>query len=235
MLHDHLQRGLAFKRQLAGEHFVHHDAERIDIRPVVDLGALGLLGRDIVHRADGLLHHAGLLRGREGRDAEVGQLGCAVAQDDDILRLDVLMDDAAGVRMHERAADLLCKEHRLLPGQAALFLQIFLEGDALDQLHDDIVRAVFAADVVHGDDVVMAELGDRLGLDREPLADIRVPGVFVLEYFYGDITVEHMAARAVDDRHAAHADHVDDLIPAAEQFADILIHMRLTPPLPRRG
>ena len=35
--------------------------------------------------------------------------------------------------------------------------------------------------------------------------------------------------------HAAHADHVDDLIPAAEQFADIFIHTGVTPPLPRRG
>lgn len=81
----------------------------------------------------------------------------------------------------------------------------------------------------------MAELGDCLRLDGKPLADIRVPGIFVLEYLNGDIAVEHVAARAVDDRHTAYADHVDDLIPAAEQFADILIHMRFTPPLPRRG
>ena len=102
-----------------------------------------------MHRADGLLHHAGLLRGGKGRDAEVGQLGGTVAQDDDVLRLDILMDDAAGVRMHQRAADLLREEHSLLPVQVAFSLQIFLEGHALDQLHDDIVRAVFAAHVEH--------------------------------------------------------------------------------------
>ena len=165
VLHDDLQCSFALKRQLAGEHLVHHNAERIDIRPVIDLGPFGLFRRDIMHRADGFLHHTRLLRGGKGCNAEVGQFCSAVPQDDNVLRLDVLVDNAAGMRMDERPADLLCKEYRFLPGQAALFLQILLEGNALNQFHDDIIRTVFAADIINRHDVVMAELCYGLRLD----------------------------------------------------------------------
>ena len=68
-----------------------------------------------MHRADGLLYHAGLLRGSERGNAEIGQLCRAVPQDDNVLRLNVLMDDAARVCVHECAGNLLSKENGLLP------------------------------------------------------------------------------------------------------------------------
>ena len=37
----------------------------------------------------------------------------------------------------------------------ALALQILLEGDALNQLHNDIIRAVLAADVEHGNNICL--------------------------------------------------------------------------------
>ena len=208
MLHYDLERGLALEREPAGQHLVHDHAERINIRPVGDLAALGLLGRDIVHRADGLLHHARLLRRREGRDAEIGQLCGAVAQDDDVLRLDVLMDDAARMRMNEGARDLFCEENTLLPRQAALLLKIFLEGHALDELHHDIIRAVLVSDVIDRNDIVMAELGDSTGLDGKALADVGVLGELLLEDLDRHISSEYGIARAVNYRHAADADHV---------------------------
>ena len=75
-----------------------------------------------MHRADGLLHHAGLLRGSERGNAEIGQLRRAIAQNDNILRLYVLMDDAARVCVHECPGNLLGEENGLLPGQMALAL-----------------------------------------------------------------------------------------------------------------
>ena len=224
VLHDDLERGFALKRQLAGQHFVHHHAERVQVGAVVDLAALGLLRRDIVHRADGLLHHAGLLRGSERGNAEIGQLCRTVPQDDNVLRLNVLMDDAARVCVHECAGNLLSEENGLLPRQMALALQILLEGDALDQLHNDIIRAVLAADVEHGNNIVVAQLGNGARLNGEPLADIRVLRELFFEHLECHIAPENGIPRPINDRHAADADDFLNLIASAEHTADIFIH-----------
>ena len=42
-------RGVAVEGRPPGQHFVHHDAKRVEVGPVVDLAALGLLGGNIVH------------------------------------------------------------------------------------------------------------------------------------------------------------------------------------------
>ena len=224
VLHDDLECGFALKRQLAGQHFVHHHAERVQVGAVVDLAALGLLRRDIVHRADGLLHHAGLLRGSERGNAEIGQLCGAVPQNDNVLRLNVLMDDAARVCVHECAGNLLSEDNGLLPRQMALALQILLEGDALDQLHNDIIRAVLAADVEHGNNIVVAQLGNGARLNGEPLADIRVLRELFFEHLECHIAPENGIPRPVNDRHAANADDFLNLIASAEHTADIFIH-----------
>ena len=225
VLHDDLERGFALERQLAGQHFVHHHAERVQVGAVVDLAALGLLRRDIVHRADGLLHHAGLLRGSERGNAEIGQLCRAVPQNDNVLRLHVLMDDATRVCVHERAGNLLGEENGLLPRQMALALQILLEGDALDQFHNDIIRAVLAADVEHGNNIVVAQLGNGARLNGEPLADIRVLRELLFEHLECHIAPENGIPRPVNDRHAADADDFFNLIASAEHTADIFIHI----------
>ena len=224
VLHDDLERGFALKRQLAGQHFVHHHAERVQVGAVVNFAALGLLRRDIVHRADGLLHHTGLLRGSERGNAEIGQLCRTVPQDDNILRLNVLMDDAARVCVHECAGNLLSEENGLLPRQMALALQILLEGDALNQLHNDIIRSVLAADVEHGNNIVVAQLGNGARLNGEPLADIRVLRELLFEHLECHIAPENGIPRPVNDRHAADADDFLNLIASAEHTADIFIH-----------
>ena len=54
-----------------------------------------------------------------------------------------------------------------------LALQILLEGDAsISSI--TIIRAVLA-DVEHGNNIVVAQLGNGARLNGEPLADIRVP------------------------------------------------------------
>ena len=53
--------------------------------------------------------------------------------------LDVAVDDAAAVGMLQRLGDLRCKVQCLTPVERPLLLHILLEGDALDQLHHDVV------------------------------------------------------------------------------------------------
>ena len=56
--------------------------------------------------------------------------------------LDVTVDDAAAVRVLKCLADLRGEVQGLAPVERALLLHILLEGNALDQLHDDVVDVV---------------------------------------------------------------------------------------------
>ena len=118
-----------------------------------------------MHRADGLVGGAGgadILPGKPG-DAEIGDLDGAVRQQHNVLRLDVTVYDALVVGMLERPQDLDREVDRFLPLDVLLLLDVFLKGDAVDVLHDDILQARAKADIVHLDDVGMGEDGNRLG------------------------------------------------------------------------
>ncbi len=67
----------ALEGQVAREHLVHDDAERVNVAARVDMTALGLLRRDVVDGTQRFLRQ-GVLRRLETRDAEVGDLDAAV-------------------------------------------------------------------------------------------------------------------------------------------------------------
>ena len=111
-------------------------------------------------------HKIRLLRERvggvgEAGDAEVSDLDAAVAKHHDVLRLDVAVDDAARMRVRERLHDLRDEVQRLTPVELAALFHILLERDAVDELHDDILRLA-AADVVDRDDIRVREHCDSL-------------------------------------------------------------------------
>ena len=85
------------KRTPAGEHFIKHHAQAVDIASRIDLlrGATGLLGRHISRRSKqaAVRSHrqiAGLLLGQ----AEIHQMRTASHVEHDVRRLDVAMDNA---------------------------------------------------------------------------------------------------------------------------------------------
>ena len=97
---------LAVERDVAGEHLEQHDPERVEVGLAGDVVAERLLGRDVVGRAE----HAAVGRQpvlvERARDAEVGDLRRALLVDEDVLRLDVAVDDAAlvgGARARARS------------------------------------------------------------------------------------------------------------------------------------
>ena len=153
---------VALKRQLAGEHFIEHYADGIDVGLAVGYVASRLLRSDIMHRADRLIGHGAGRLVREARDAEVGHLDGAVLKQHDVLRLDVAVDDAALVRVLQSAQHLRGEMERVLPFDDALTVDILLKGDAVDILHHDILDHVAEADVVHLYDVGVREHGDSL-------------------------------------------------------------------------
>ena len=173
--------------------------------------AQGFLGQCVT-----LIHHPG--------DAKVHDLHGAVFQHHDVVGLDVPVDDAPAVGVLQALGDLQGEVEGLLPVEDALFLHIFLQRDAVDQLHDDEVGAVGGGNVVDLHDVRVAQHGHGLALRPESAAEFLVSGEFVLEYFDGYQPVQPMAARFIDDSHAAGADDFQNLVAPVQQPSDVLIH-----------
>ena len=87
---------------LAGEHLVEHDAERVEVGLPGDGLPERLLGGDVVGRAEHAPGDRQAFLGERAGDAEVGDLGAAFLADQDVLRLDVAVHDH-GVRARRRA------------------------------------------------------------------------------------------------------------------------------------
>jgi hypothetical protein len=116
---DRLRRG-ATVRRLAGEHFVGHRAERVEIGARVD-GAVArcLLGAHVLRcaqRQAGLCDTLPASLAHRERDAKVGHQRLPVGQQH-ILRLQVAMDHAAPVRVVERLGNRTGQAHRFLNRQ----------------------------------------------------------------------------------------------------------------------
>ena len=189
------------------------------------MAAPGLFGGDIVHRPQSLLGEGGLGGGHDPGDAEIGHLDAAVTEDHDVLGFNVPVDDPPAVGVSQGPDDLGDEVQGLPPIQAALlFLHVLLEGDPVDELHDDIIQVVPLAHVVDGDDVGVGEHGHGLGLLVEAAAKLRVSRQVPLEDLDGHKAVEAMAVGLVHHRHAAHPDDVQDFITIVEYFTDVLVH-----------
>ena len=156
MLHRNGDEVLARERNLAGEQLVEHDTERVDVRLLVDVQALCLLGSDVVGGSEyrpGLGHPA--LHVERARDAEVGHLRLAVAVQEDVLGLDVAVDEAAAMREGEPARDLSRQLERSRDRQRLVLLDQPLEILPADELEDDELPPVMLAAVDHRHDVRM--------------------------------------------------------------------------------
>jgi len=160
---------------------VERDAEAPLIGPCAGGTGGVLLG---CHERRGADHGAGLgeragrrlvsIRRRRGLVAvgagepEVGDPHPAVAPDDDVRWLEVAMHDGARVRRRQAAPG---GTQRVEDGaRAARRLQPLVEGDAVDQLHGEEDLAVDLSGVVHDDDVLVGQGGERLRLAQEACA-----------------------------------------------------------------
>ena len=197
----------ASERRLAGQERVEDGPQAVDVGgrgQALELPG-GLLGGHVLGRAGprpGLRHLA------PGVDplgqAEVGDMGLAVAIDQDVVGLQVAMQDAALMGMVHGAGD---RRHQ--PGRGAEVLpeagQLILEAAAVDQLHAEEVLALVLADLVDRHDVRVVEVGRRLGLLAKPLDGVVVEPVRQ-DHLQRDRAVEADLPGAVDDAHAAVGD-----------------------------
>jgi hypothetical protein len=146
--HRHVIVGVGAKRQDAGEHAIHDDAERVDVDAGVGLEAAAQLGGDVLGGADdAALDGERVIALGEAvvddlGDAEVEDLdevGVAVAlHAEAVLGLHVAVDDALGVGGGEGRADLHDDVADAKPRHDADALQGAAEVLALEVLHHQV-------------------------------------------------------------------------------------------------
>ena len=219
MLHRDLERRVAGERDLAGQHLVQDDPDRVDVGALVDRGSLRLLGRQVLRGADDRADLRHLARARAG-DAEVGHLQAAVGVHDDVVRLDVAVDDPVPVCIADRGQDLARvvdrdPDRRRPPADDQL-----LERPPREILHRDVVRPLGLAAVVDGDDVRVREPRSVLRLAPEALDERVVGGVPVVEDLDRDAPAELLVLGEIDVRHPAGAQLADDPVAPVEDGVD---------------
>ena len=215
-------------RAFAGEHFVEHDAEAVDVGTVVGGGgAVVLLRRGIVGRAkeqrsptfqSRVIHIGGNELGSSFyhlRDAKIRDLHRARFVDEQVLRLDVAVDDAVIVRALQRRADWRHDAKRFF-GREALRLQKLTEIHTIDKLHEQEVggrlrqQCLSHAEVVHTDNVRVIERGERMRLLFKACGELRIIRTLRGEQFERDEAVQRLLPRLVNDAHASTSEACQD-------------------------
>jgi hypothetical protein len=149
---------------------------------------------DGARRADGL------------GDTEVRDDG-GTARQQDVIGLDVPVNDAALVRIRERARHVPHDAHDGVERQRSFFGELCAKGFPLDERHRVIRQPVRVARRNDGDDVRLLERGNELDFALEPF-DVDARGQFGREQLDDDLPVESLF---VGDEHLGHA--------AATEFA----------------
>ena len=199
---------------LPGDQFVHHDGEREQIRSAVERLATKLFGRHVADRPG----WSNLRRDPIGRphvshgDSEVEHDDAPVRRAHHVLRLEVAVDDARGVRRRERLEHLEHHRNRIPRGERSA-RELSLYRLSLDKAGDDERLALLLDERAHGRDVRM--IGQPRG--RPGLLAQRAPGVLVTDDrrvhgLDGDDGLEHRVASSVNDSHPARPhDALDDV------------------------
>ena len=150
-------------------------------------------------------------------DHLVDDLAGLIPVRDDVLRLEIAVGHAAGMRQRERAADRAHDlEHRNQVEPAAR-PQLVGEARAVQVLHHQIrLLRVADAEVEHRDDVRVAELraGTRFAQEAlTPCVGIRAGRP---EHLHRHVVAKQPAARQIHVAHAAAAEAAADLVLALE-------------------
>ncbi len=211
-LHERLARAYGPAHQQLGD----HQCQRVLIRGRADLGARGLLRRDVVRCAQqraGRRQRAsvGPVVHHQLGDAEVQQLGCDLAVEarhEHVVRLEVAVHDAPAMREPEPRRQIL--EQRRHDGwRQARSGQIDQQAQrCAAQVFHHVVGQPPAAhvEVVDLDDVRVAQFGQHAGFAQEAPLEVLVGAAW-----HHDLERCRPQQRAVggvvDDTHAAHAQH----------------------------
>jgi hypothetical protein len=220
---DDLHRTAPCERGFSCQRLEKDDAERVDIRRRRDRVARSELRSHVEERSEEFA------RGSELRALPVKHLGDPEiehfhlesvpvgAVDENIRRLQVAVDDAAGMSCSEHVADLGQEpEDSLRRGEPAGAPQL-VERRAVEALHDDETRAVrLLAMLVDAGDAGMLERRARFGFHLKPLHGLivgRAAGGVVFQDLDRDDRAIGKPRRLEDSPHAPLSEEVPELVP----------------------
>ena len=215
-LNHHFVRRAARERKRSGEHFVEHDAQRVDVRSAIECNPLHLLRRHVMRRADHLprFGQRGVLDGLG--QTEIGDQDLPPPVDENVLRLEIAMDDALIMRRLQPLADLPEDVDDARQRQASFASQQGREVLTIDILHRQELDAAGFAEVVNAQDVFVSDVAGELDLALESIEDRRMAGEIEADHFQGDVAVELAIAREINLTHTALAEPLHDVVALAE-------------------
>ena len=206
----------AVERNTAREHFVKHDARRIQVASLGDGQPLCLLWREIVNRTQ-----HGRTCERDGvcvyltRNAKVHEFDLAALHDNYILRLYIAVDDARGMRGTKRIEHLHHKRDCDAGGHRPVFVDDIFERAPVYKFKYDIGQAVRLANVKSPHDVFMRKVQNGPCLALKAAEKLRVVSKLILEHLDGNHLAGTKVHCAVNMRHAACADELYNAIAMA--------------------
>ena len=98
----------------------------------------------------------------------------------------------------------------------ALSLHVLLQGNAVDELHDNVLQLRGPAHVIYSHNIGMREHGHGLGLIMEAAAEFGVLGQLLPQDFDGHQPVQPVVSGLVDLGHAARSHKLQYLISVIE-------------------
>ena len=141
------------------------------------------------------------------------------------------MRHAAAMGVFEPRAHLIKEIDRPAGIEGPADLHQLAEGLPLDELHGDIDRVVFQADILDGADVGMAHQPPHLPLAPEPAALLGILRVAAAEHLDGELGAIVDIHGPVDPRERPGADLVEDL-GRAEEVATLVAAKEAVPLVP---
>ena len=143
----------------SGEHFVEHQAKRIDVTPAIGLAAIETLRRHIAQRARGLVDVRGLFMAQQ---AEIRDAGAVPIADQDIGRLDVAVDQAAFVNLRHTREDLAHHHDRTRHRQRTVCGKYLCQRTPFNIFEHHVRRTAVHAGFKHRHDIRMTEFAGGL-------------------------------------------------------------------------
>lgn len=196
----------ALEWRLAGETFVEHARQRVDVGAPVGRKALDVLGRYVLDGAEDIARPAGGRFGRGGpHQPEIGEVEMVLSffqgPNQQVLGFDIAVNHTVFVRVVKRGGRLTDRAEGAVCFDRPTLFQHSSEIDALDQTHHDEELAIGLAEVEYGNDVSVIELRPHFGFQDEALPEPAIGRDLGEHQLERDDPAGLAVVRSVDDAH----------------------------------
>ena len=143
------------------------------------------------------------------------------------MRLDIPVDDAHAVGVLQGFGNLHSEVEGLFPVEYTLLGHVLLQGNTLNQFHNDIIRHHRGRHIVDIHNIGMAEHSNSLAFRMEATAEILILQIVILQDLDGHQPVQPVATGLIHHGHTAGTNNLQNLISVIQQtaYVFILIHL----------